>query len=76
MAREYLRKAVALRDALSERDRTLLDLFVSYLSHDAVSPEAAVEMLADAMVHYPGDVEFYQVAAEQKLNAGLPADPT
>jgi len=61
--REHLRRALVYRDALSERDRVLLDAFAVTVASDPVDFETSSRIIAEGARRFPNDAELSHLAA-------------
>ncbi|WP_394829610.1 protein kinase domain-containing protein [Pendulispora albinea] len=69
LRREHLREAVRLRDALSERDRLVLDAFGLVVAEDTPPlREEAVRILDEAVRRFPMDAEVLFRSAGERMN--------
>ncbi|WP_394828198.1 protein kinase domain-containing protein [Pendulispora albinea] len=66
--REQLRRAVAVRDALSERDRLVLDAWALIVASDTPREEEAGRLLEQAVALFPKDAELLALTTIRKLN--------
>ncbi|WXA79760.1 protein kinase [Pendulispora rubella] len=66
--REYLRNVLRLRDALSERDRLVLDAFAMVVTEDVPRREEAVRLLDEGVRRFPMDAELLFRAAGERMN--------
>ncbi|WP_394841896.1 serine/threonine-protein kinase [Pendulispora brunnea] len=67
--RERLRRTLALRDRLGERDRLVLDAWTALVGPSAPNHEEALRILDDAVRGYPHDAELLMRAGLRKSYA-------
>jgi serine/threonine-protein kinase len=67
--REELSGALAVRDALSERDQLLLDAWKAIVAPEAPDERAAAEILQRAVLRFPEDAELIKLLAARNLYA-------
>ncbi|HMI86605.1 MAG TPA: protein kinase [Polyangiaceae bacterium] len=65
--REELGGALALRDALSERDQLLLDAWKAIVGPEAPDERAAADILQHAVSRFPDDAELVKLLAARRL---------
>jgi len=65
--REHLRHALVYRDALSERDRVLLDALVAGVGWDPPDLQATIRIVADGARRFPNDAELAELAATHTI---------
>ncbi|WP_394830561.1 serine/threonine protein kinase [Pendulispora rubella] len=68
--RELLARAVGYRDALSERDRLLLDVSTAVVGPDAAREKEAYQLLDQAARRFPGDAQILMLASMRAPNIG------
>ncbi|WP_394841003.1 protein kinase [Pendulispora brunnea] len=68
LRRERLREIARLRDALSERDRLVLEAFAMVVTEDVPRREEAVRRLDEAVRRFPMDAELLFRAAGERMN--------
>ncbi|WP_394844999.1 serine/threonine-protein kinase [Pendulispora brunnea] len=71
--REYLRRAQALRGALRERDRAVLDSTAVFIVSEVPDRPAAVRILEEALRHFPRDAELLSLASHTSAAAATDA---
>ncbi|WP_394834544.1 protein kinase [Pendulispora rubella] len=71
--REYLRRAQALRGALRERDRAVLDSTAVFIASEVPDRPAAVRILEDALQRFPRDAELLSLASHTRAAAATDA---
>ncbi|WP_394841254.1 serine/threonine-protein kinase [Pendulispora brunnea] len=65
--REHLHRVLVHREALSERDRVLLDSLAATIASEPADFEAASRILNDGASRFPDDVELVHLAANAKV---------
>ncbi|WP_394821384.1 protein kinase domain-containing protein [Pendulispora albinea] len=72
--KESLRRATALRDKLSERDRIVLDAYAANVASDPPRVSESVQILESAVRRFPDDAELRVLLVLRKLDLapGLP----
>ena len=64
--RERLRRAISLRDALSEHDRIVLNAWTSIIGPDSPRHQEAVRILEEGLHRYPDDAELLLYTGQRK----------
>ena len=65
--REHLHRVLVYRDALSARDRVLLDSLVATIASEPSDFEGAARILNDGAARFPDDVELVHLAVHAKF---------
>ena len=73
-AREQLRRAMGFRDAMSERDRAVLDAWSLLVAPEVAREAETIQALDEAIRRFPNDAELYVLAADRRRNIRLRVD--